>query len=258
MCTLVWFVATKDPRLVPCSSRSLGPSPRRPTTAVCPRRSAATAFAHRGCIRFPMHRSLLVLLPHALYVSTTRTIALLSIRLLLTINKDRIFPIRFWNIGLHTKIDSIFRPRSNNLKLGIGSCKSCRLWIAHNLISRVKYTAAACWCSTRFPKRLQQSNLAVWQSEYYVRPGPFSDAVFFVLLFLYWAHNIMSCTTSWHCVRHSTNRRSFTYFMRKKSKSTTSLNFRLFLRIMNRPKNYCFFCKLMRWLSHIAYRCHTY
>ena len=61
VCTL-WYVATKDARWVRCSSWSLGPSSSRPKTVVCPRRGAATAFAHRRCIRNPTHWSLLVLL----------------------------------------------------------------------------------------------------------------------------------------------------------------------------------------------------
>ena len=49
-------VATKDARWVRCSPCSLGPSPRR-STASC----SLAAVRHRGCIRSPTHRSLLVL-----------------------------------------------------------------------------------------------------------------------------------------------------------------------------------------------------
>ena len=42
---------------------SLGSIPRRPTTEVCPRRCAATAFSHPGYIRKSTHRSLLVFIP---------------------------------------------------------------------------------------------------------------------------------------------------------------------------------------------------
>ena len=51
VCTLVWDVATKDARWVRCSSWSLGPRPRPPSAIVWLWRGAATAFAHRGCIR---------------------------------------------------------------------------------------------------------------------------------------------------------------------------------------------------------------
>ena len=60
--TLVRNVATKEARWVHCFSWSLGPSPRRPITAACPRRGAATAFVHRRCIRNSTHRSLFELL----------------------------------------------------------------------------------------------------------------------------------------------------------------------------------------------------
>ena len=43
------YVATKDARWVRRFPCSLGPRPRRPTTAVCPRRGAAAAFVHRDC-----------------------------------------------------------------------------------------------------------------------------------------------------------------------------------------------------------------
>ena len=40
-----------------CSTWSLDPTPRRPTTLVYPRRGAETTFAHRGCIRNSTHPS---------------------------------------------------------------------------------------------------------------------------------------------------------------------------------------------------------
>ena len=56
-------LTTKATRWVRCSSWSLGPSPRRPTSSCSVlRRGAATAFAHRGCVRSQTHRSLLLLL----------------------------------------------------------------------------------------------------------------------------------------------------------------------------------------------------
>ena len=58
MCTLVRDVATKDPRWVRCSCWSLGPSPRRPITVVCPRRGAVTAFAHLGSLYSPSNASI--------------------------------------------------------------------------------------------------------------------------------------------------------------------------------------------------------
>ena len=111
LCTLVWYVATKDARWVR-SSCSLGPSPRRPTSScVWLRWGAATAFAHHGCNRSPTHRSLLVLL------CALRPAAV----------SGRLCSVRFYLLKTDTILDLIikrvessnFGPKSDDLGHGI-------------------------------------------------------------------------------------------------------------------------------------------